>query len=487
MKACLKLFGLISALSLAPLCGKAAPLASALGPEVPVAKAAATGFVGSLKVLPDHGPLGTPVSVTGRDFPPNQQLQLVWRTVKGSWNDKDGKYRGRNYKPVGYRIAAVWTNAHGTFSVRFKVPEDFGFLHDIDIQQGRRLLTQTGFYLNMEMTLSPKRAPLGAPITVDVTGIGWRNYRNSWMLVYDNSFTGWVSAVTTAGSAHVTIPATGAVGTHVIRLVHGAYTFPYLNPQQNPYPDRPRFRAEFQLIAGKTVLPAPSQKQILRHVRGLPPGGALSVSPPFGGIRTPITVVAHHLASYERYRLQWTTVVGSRVSDQGWITRSKPIAEAESNSQGNAIFRFRAPNDLGGDHQIWLRYSAKKETGNFWITPTALPLNINKGPAGTTFTVHLKGVGWSDTSNIYTVDYDNAYLGYACGFNSQGDVTIHLPASGAPGWHFIDLYPGIYRGKEKNPNNFRIPQLTYAADHPGENVPAFHFAFDVTKSGKASH
>ena len=54
-----------------------------------------------------------------------------------------------------------------------------------------------------------------------------------------------------------------------------------------------------------------------------------------------------------------------------------------------------------------------------------------------------------------------------------------MPASGAPGWHYIDLYPGIYKGQETRPNNFRIPQLTYAEDHPGEDLPAFHFAIHV--------
>jgi len=38
------------------------------------------------------------------------------------------------------------------------------------------------------------------------------------------------------------------------------------------------------------------------------------------------------------------------------------------------------------------------------------------------------------------------------------------------GWHFIDLYPAIYRGVEQRPRNFLVPQLTYAADHPGDAV-----------------
>jgi hypothetical protein len=115
------------------------------------------------------------------------------------------------------------------------------------------------------------------------------------------------------------------------------------------------------------------------------------------------------------------------------------------------------------------------------VIPKALPLDVARGPVGTTFTVHLKGVGWTETANIYHVVYDNGYIGYACGFNSQGDVEIFLKATGDPGWHFIDLYPGIYKGSERRPNNYAIPQLTYADDHPGEDLPAFHFAFEVVK------
>jgi len=38
----------------------------------------------------------------------------------------------------------------------------------------------------------------------------------------------------------------------------------------------------------------------------------------------------------------------------------------------------------------------------------------------------------------------------------------------------------IRRGEEPRPRNFLIPQLTYAADHPGEDLPRFRFAFEVT-------
>jgi hypothetical protein len=55
-----------------------------------------------------------------------------------------------------------------------------------------------------------------------------------------------------------------------------------------------------------------------------------------------------------------------------------------------------------------------------------------------------------------------------------------LLSTGDPGWRFIDLYPTIYRGDEQRPRNFLIAQLAYAADHPGENLPHFRLAFEVT-------
>jgi len=41
-----------------------------------------------------------------------------------------------------------------------------------------------------------------------------------------------------------------------------------------------------------------------------------------------------------------------------------------------------------------------------------------------------------------------------------------MQATGEPGWRYIDLYPAIYKGKEIRPNNYRLPQLTFADDHP---------------------
>jgi hypothetical protein len=202
--------------------------------------------------------------------------------------------------------------------------------------------------------------------------------------------------------------------------------------------------------------------------------------PQSSGVGEAVLVRGDGLEPGQIYQLNWTRVVGNRMTGTGWRELSMVVAESKADGAGSGEFRFVVPDDLGGVHGLWIDTGSTKKTGTFWITPTALPLEVSLGPVGTAFTVHLKGVGWTETANIYTVVYDNNYIGYACAFNSQGDVEIFLKATGEPGWHFVDLYPAIYKGKEARPLNFRIPQLTYADDHPGEDLPRFRFAFEVT-------
>jgi hypothetical protein len=461
----------------------AATNAASLGPAVTVGEPD-NGYVGTLAVSPTHAPAGGPVALTADGLPPEQEFVLAWSTATGAWKVGDALYHGREFTPVAYEIARVRSDRAGHLTAQFVAPEDYGFLHDIVLQQGRRVFTQAAFNLDMTIDVSPKSGPPGTPITIDVKGIGYRSLYNSWDVVYDNNFTGWISSVTTSGSARFTIPATGGVGLHVIEVLHGELTVPYRNPEQNPAPGRPRFEFNFTITDGAPVLPAAAEAQAQKVVRVLPPDGELVASPKFAGVGEPTMVRGGGFEPGKSYKLNWTRVIGNRMTGQGWEEASTVVAEAKANAAGRAEFSFLTPDDLGGIHGLWVDNAGKKKIGAFWIKPTAFPLDVSRGPAGTTFTIHLKGVGWTETANIYHVVYDNNYTGYACAFNSQGDLAIIMKATGAPGMHYIDLYPGIYKGEETRPNNFRIPQLTFADDHPGEDLPAFHFAFEVTPSGQ---
>jgi hypothetical protein len=482
----------------------AAPSAAELGPVIAAGEPSG-GFVGQLKVTPEHGPVGTPVTITGEGFPAGQNYQLVWSTVKGSWKTTIAEYLGREYTPINYQIATVKSDGAGRVTARFDAPEDFGFGHDILLQQGSRLLTKTAFSIDMTFKLLADNVPVGTPIPIEVLGIGWRELEGSWVMLYDNRFNGWISAVTTSGTARFTVPAVGRPGRHVIEVVHSDFTFPYRNMQQSPAPDRPQFKVGFTITPGPAVLPPPPSQQAQKQVHRLPPQGELVATPTFSGVDQPVVVKGSGFEPGKRVALNWNTVTGNRISGgqvldsvasrmaagngdrtggSGWEERSRAIAEAMADSAGDVEFHFKAPDDLGGQHGLWADAGGgKRKTGIFWIAPTALPLDVARGPVETTFKIHLKGVGWSESANIYTVVYDNGHSGYACGFNSQGDIEIFMQATGDPGWHFIDLYPAIYKGKETRPVNYRLPQLTADQDHPGEDLPIFRFAFEVTRDG----
>jgi hypothetical protein len=425
-----------------------------------------------------------------------QDIQLIWNTVKGSWKVADGEYHGRSFDPVAYRIATVKSDASGAFTATFVAPDDFGFMHDIVAQQGSRLLTQTAFSIDMTVNLVSSSGPVGTPIELDVKGIGWRTLQASWMLLYDNRYTGWMSSITTHGSARVAIPAVGRAGPHILEVLNSDFGSVYRNMQQSPEPDRPRFKLAFTITPGTPVLPPPADRQLQTSVRRLLPPGDLVTTPPFSPIERPVATVGTGFNPGQSYELNWTSLTGNRIIGH-WEEASRAVAQAKADASGRLEFHYQVPDDLGGNHTLWVDTGTKtsdgktgdanaetaKKLGTYWVAPSALPLDVARGPIGTTFKVHLKGVGWTETANIYTVVYDNGHTGYACAFNSQGDIEIFMQATGEPGWHFIDLYPAIYKGKETAPVSFRLPQLTYADDHPAEDLPAFHFAFEVTEGG----
>ena len=225
---------------------------------------------------------------------------------------------------MNYEMARVRSDAAGRLQATFKTPEDFGFNHDIVLQQGDRLMTQVAYSIDMSVDVSPRSGPLGTPITIDVKGIGYRSLEMSFNLLSDNRWTGWISAVTTHGSGRLTIPATGHVGDHVIEVLHGQFGFPYRNQEQSPEPDRPRFSIPFTVTAGAPV-PAPSTGGAGADARASADShGDLRSNPRFSGVGEKVTVTGEKFTPGERYTLNWTRVIGNRIDGGGWETSSVP-------------------------------------------------------------------------------------------------------------------------------------------------------------------
>ena len=488
-------FGLLAGTVLSAQHSPAAgPLPAALSAASPStsaqasASAAPVHYQGTFHLQPERGTPGTVVRAIGSGFAPGAHLAIDWNTVDGRWvltGSSHETFAGRAFDPVIEPLTQVTVDGSGAFAASFVAPHDFGFSHDVTVERAGAIVNKAAFWLDPTVTVTPASGPPGTPIQITMDGVGAAYLYNNWVVSYDNSFAGWISSVTTGGLARATIPATGGPGVHQITVWGGNPTFPYLNTPQSPTPDRPTFDASFTVTDGPPVLPVAAGQQSLPAVAGVQPsasGPQIWTDPQTATVGTPVVLHATGFPAGASVGLTWWTEVGSRVSGQGYDEQSKSIGTLTAAAAGTFALTLPVPNDLGGAHRIEAAVGGTTlASTSVTITPSAFPIEPAAGPPGTAITLHLKGVGWTGTANIYTVVYDNGYLGYACGFNSQGDVVIHLPAAGAPGWHFIDLYPAIYKGTDTQlVQDFLIPQLTFAADHPGERLPAFHFAFQVT-------
>jgi hypothetical protein len=451
-------------------------------------------YVGSLELAPAQGRIGSQATLAGAGFEPGHQLDVIWQAYSGAWVIDDAAEAGENYKGRTYQedavpLGSVTADAAGAFSTSFTVPDGFGFTHNVQVREGAVVRNQTAFSVEMEVSVSPSSGPVGTPITVDVRGIGVSPLHSSWELTYDNRFTGWMSAVTTDGHARFTVPATGAPGPHVLKILHGSFTFPYLNMQQSPDPGRPTFMSIFTVTPGEPVTPPPPGEQWDPVVSGSEPnsdGPTIWTDPLETIVGDRVSLNGRDLPAGASLKVGWLTQVGVDTAIIGGTGENRPTADwdlgtAEIGSDGSLAWEFEIPADKGGWHEISLMDGETVVAATqVRVRPMAEPLAVTQVRVGDVLTLHVTGVDDTDTGKIMMLVYDNGMLGYSCSVTGQGDITIYVPAAGEPGWHFIDLYPGIYKGEDApGTYNYRIPQLTFQEDHPGETMTAFRFAFEI--------
>lgn len=215
-------------------------------------------------------------------------------------------------------------------------------------------------------------------------------------------------------------------------------------------------------------------------------GPRISITPDIASVGQQITVTGAGFASDTQLPLTLSTRVGDNIL--GFKLVAEPLKNVTTDSGGAFSFNMSAPPSLGGIHYIAAGNLTQHSNGTLFIQRTA-SINATEGPAGTTVAVVLRGVGWDFNTNTVTLDYDNSYIGYGCGFNSGGNVTFYLTVTGTPGVHTIDLYPTVWWGPSNQGNQtaveYRYPLLT-PQDHP-ELIPSFHFTFLITAGGKAGN
>jgi hypothetical protein len=432
--------------------------------------------------------VGASVHASAANLPPGKNVELAWGTVTGGWVVEDGyHFGGKKYAESSSKLGEFRVNPDGHLDASFPVPEDYGGIHEVTALIDGKPVAQNAIDVTQTFALTPKSGPVGTPIELKVTGLGWRTMDSTWVVNWDNNGLGWVSAAGSRGSAVARFRAAGPAGDHVIKLYTGWQGQSYLNYEQSPVASLPRPQFIFRTTAGgqpQKAYAEPYQPQAIPKSESQVAGATLALSPAQGPVGTRAKLRGEGFPPNASLQLMWQTSVGSRVSSAGFESQEKVIAQVNVGRDGRIEWPFTIPEDLGGLHALVLRNNDRDVArASFAIETSIVSITPSSGPAGTPITIHLKGVGWTEYDNIYVATYDNAYMGYVCGFNSQGDVVMNFTAAGQPGQHLIDLYPGIYQGPASAPQQlYRLPQLTYADDHPGNKIPALRFTFEVTPS-----
>ena len=454
-----------------------------------------------VKVAPDNGPSGTAFTITGEGLPAGKEAEVLWATVDGSWDTtaspENIQFNKRVFKDRRLSLGKVQVDGAGKVNGTVTAPDDFGEVHDIFLAVDGQDVAKSGFRIMRNVTISPEQGPIGTPISIKVTGLSWSQYSNTISVRYDNLPTGIITAVTTRGTATGSIRAAGVAGKHVIDIDHGARSVPFLNNQQSGTANIPDWRLWFTITDDKTLPANTIDWPDASHVGQLtsaaptaasakPPTSSVkaALSPTTGPILSATTFTATGLQPNAPAELFWVTARGNRANPSGWGLTDSSLGKGTAGADGSLTLKLQIPDDLGGWHV------AKLVSGDsvlaevpFFVERSLVGITPAKVKAGDVFTIHLKGVGWTELDNGTAMTYDNGYVGFACGFNSNGDVTVNLVATGAPGIHLIDLYPMIYQGHGESPWGYQEPLLAFKEDAPGLSLgyrlPAFRLAIEV--------
>lgn len=449
-------------------------------------------LIGSVTLSKNSGRIGDEVTLSVEKLHPDQPVKVVWVDMIGSYQIEDNySFIGAAYEPIEKVVGEGTADSSGKWEGTFTIPDGFGDDHDILIYQDDQVVAKANFFVETVFTMSPTSGPPGTEITVKGEGLSWKMYGSLWHVNWDNRYTGMITAVSTNGKAEAVFRATGKKGLHSITVESGSSGFPYLSRTSSAinYIDTHYFT--FEITDDKPVTTASYVEEAPEAADGgiqMPDpknkdGVTVALDKSEGIVGEPVVLTASGLPKNEKIKLDWHTMVGTRVTSTGYGEQIFDLGEATTDEQGNVTFEFDVPDDLGGlPHLIDLKVGDEVYGQTYLrILPSIVSISPSSGPVGTEFTVTIKGSGWTEYDNAYAVVYNNGYIGYICGFNSQGTIDLKLVATGDPGYQFIDIYPSIYKGQQIQPNYYLKPMLTYRDDHPGTGIPTIRAMFKITE------
>ena len=457
-----------------------------------------------LAVTPGTGFVGDQITITADGLPALRQVDLQWVRVKGDYNTivtpDNVEYVDRSYAQERSLLGRTTTDAEGRLSAVFPVPEDHGETHDIYAVIDGQDVGRGGFRILRSITVSATEGPIGTPITITVKGMASSYYQSTMAVRWDNAYTGFISTVTTNGTGVATIRAAGQPGEHTLQVFPASHAVPYLNSHEGPnwhifghLPDKfvfnvthdagpPAATTEWPAAAAVAKLGTSGARTTLGDGD---PGIRAVMEPESGPILSRTVLRADGLPRNVEVDLVWVTVRGNRASGSGWSLDYMPLGQATTSSNGTLRTDIEIPEDLGGWHTVRVVGGGEVlASAPYFVERQLLQAPPQQVRAGEQFAIQMKGIGWTELDNGVAVTYDNSYVGMACGFNSNGNITLYLTATGGPGTHLIDFYPMIYEGHpNKQVFDFEVPQLTALQDNPslaiGSPLPIFRTAIEI--------
>ncbi len=444
-------------------------------------------FTAKLAFTPPQAKIGDTVAFSGTGYPANSKVDLDWHSVIGSYDVKDGsEFVGQRFSETSKVLLSVQSDAAGAISGNLTVPQDYGGEHDVRGSVNGKEISQASVTVGPTFSLTPSSGPVGTMIELKITGVDWQTNVNTWHVLYNNHYLGFVSGVTTGGVAIARFRAAGPVGVAQVSVWHNSYNpIPYLNFQQGPYKNVPTAGFTFNVTSDPQSASAQvedySASDMPAPVSATGPG-KLALSVDRGPVGTNTTLQGSALPANTSVTLRWWTMVGNRVSSTGFSDQSKDLGTVQTDANGSFTKTIAIPDDLGGQHRLEVVQGDKilAATG-LVIEPSIVSITPTQATDGQDITIHLKGLGWTTIDNTYAVTYDDSYIGYVCGFSTNGDVQFTVKATGGAGTHIIDLYPTIYKGQDARPSVYSVPQLSYATDHPQRTTPAIRMSIVITK------
>lgn len=492
----------------------------------------------NLTITPLTGYIGDAMTIAGTTLPANTPLKLVWSTNDGTWTTdvqpNTVNYMGMYKSPMYYiDIDTIKTDNAGNFTYKSKIPQDWGGVHDIYAIIDGKAVAHGGVQVARSFTMTPSSGPIGTPITITYSGLSPSLYGGGSAVKYDNKFAGEMQARWTRGSAKAILIASGPVGKHYIQATE-AISFSYLNIIQSPLPYANSGTGVFTVtkdpgVQTPTIMYPPKMTPTVDQRTTLSKTGldenskaVMTLSTAEGTVGSKTTVNVTGLSTRGAHSIVWATVVGNRVNcpsgQSCWVNNFIPLGTADV-TDGTVSKEVTIPDHLGGWHVIQIKSGDVVEAQQmFYVKQSIMPFYDKNGKvlsmgiaahldstdpavlavgqagkpgttfkAGEDFTISIKGVGWTQMDNTVAVTYDNSYVGYACGFNSNGYVVIRLKAMGTPGTHVINLRPLLYTQQPSFANTpyGMVPVLTWNNDFAGlalgYQIPMYTFTIKVTK------